>query len=48
LLSGNHKLMESCRLEADGSFQREEDAVAIIIKSLWEKLQQTHRLRVIK
>jgi hypothetical protein len=48
LLSGNHKLMESCRLEADGSFQHEEDAVAIIIKSLWEKLQQTHRLRVIK
>ena len=48
LLSGNQKLMESCRLEADGSFQHEEDAVAIIIKALWKKLQQTHRLRVMK
>ncbi|MBW2427917.1 MAG: putative molybdenum carrier protein [Deltaproteobacteria bacterium] len=48
LLSGNQKLMESCRLEADGLFQHEEDAVAIIIKALWEKLQQTHRLRVMK
>jgi len=48
LLSGNHKLLESCRLAADGSFQHEEDAVAIIIKALWQKLKQTHRLRVIK
>jgi hypothetical protein len=48
LLSGNHKLIESCRLEADGSFQREEDAVAIIIKALWQKLRQTHKLRVVK
>ncbi|MBT8368376.1 MAG: putative molybdenum carrier protein [Deltaproteobacteria bacterium] len=48
LLSGNQKLIESCRLEAGGSFQHEEDAVAIIIKELWEKLQQTHRLRVMK
>jgi len=48
LLSGNHKLMESCRLEADGSFRHQEDAVAIIIKALWQKLRQTHKLRVIK
>ena len=48
LLSGNHKLIESCRLEADGSFRHQEDAVAIIIKALWQKLRQTHKLRVIK
>ncbi len=48
LLSGNQKLIESCRLEADGSVQHEEDAVAVIIKELWQKLQQTHRLRVMK
>jgi hypothetical protein len=48
LLSDNQKLLESCLLEAGGSFQHEEDAVAIIIKALWEKLQQTHRLRVMK
>jgi hypothetical protein len=48
LLSGNHKLMESCRTKADGDFQHEEDAVAVIIKALWEKLRLTFRLRVIK
>ena len=48
LLSDNHELLESCRLKADGAFQHAEDAVAIIIQALWEKLQQTHRLRVIK
>ena len=48
LLSDNYKLIESCRLEADGSFRHEEDAVAIIIKALWQKLRQTHKLRVIK
>ena len=29
LLSGNHKLTESCRLEADSSFQHEEDAASV-------------------
>ena len=48
LLSGNHKLIESCRLGADSSFQHEEDAMAIIIKALWQKLRQTHKLRVVK
>jgi hypothetical protein len=35
-------------LESDGSFQHKEDAVAIIIKALWQKLRQTHKLRVVK
>ena len=48
LLSDNYKLIESCRLESDGSFQHKEDAVAIIIKALWQKLRQTHKLRVVK
>jgi len=48
LLSDNYKLMESCRLESDGSFRRKEDAVAVIIRALWQKLRQTHKLRVIK
>ncbi len=48
LLSGNHDLFDSCRNEADGPFIREEDAVSVIIKALWKKLRQTHRLRVIK
>lgn len=48
LLSGNTKLMESCRLEAAGRLQTEEDAVTLIIKALWQNLQQTHKLRVVK
>jgi len=48
LLSGNRKLIESCRNEADGPFQSEEDAMAVIINALWQKLRQTHKLRVVK
>jgi hypothetical protein len=48
LLAGNAKLLESCRLEADGKLQNEEDAAAVIIRALWQKLQQTHKLRVVK
>jgi hypothetical protein len=48
LLSGNHNLFDSCRLQAGGPFKHEEDAVFIIIKALWDKLRQTHRLRVVK
>ena len=48
LLSGNQKLIESCRLEADGSFEDEKGAVSIIIAALWKKLRRTHKLRVIK
>ena len=48
LLSGNHKLIESCRLEAGDTFEHEEKPVAIIITALWKKLRQTHKLRVVK
>ena len=48
LISGNIKLMESCRLEVNGRLQDEEDAAAVIIKALWQNLQQTHKLRVVK
>jgi hypothetical protein len=48
LLSGNLELMKSCRLEADGPFEHEKDAVAIIIRALWKKLRRTHKLRIVK
>ena len=48
LLSGNHDLMDSCRLKAGGPFKHEEEAVSILIEELWQKLRQTHRLRIIK
>ena len=48
LLSGNTQLMEACRLEAGGKLRNEEEAAAVIIEALWQRLQQTHKLRVIK
>ena len=48
LLSGNRELIESCREASKKVFQHEEDAVGVIINALWEELQQTHKLRVIK
>jgi hypothetical protein len=48
LLSGNWELMKSCRARSMAALQHEEDAVGIILDALWEKLQQTHKLRVVK
>jgi len=48
LLSGNRELMKSCRSESKDVLRHEEDGVGIIINALWEKLRQTHKLRVIK
>ncbi len=48
LLSRNPKLLDSCRQESGRVFEREEDAAAFIIEALWQKLRQSHRLRVVK
>lgn len=48
LLTGNWELMRSCRAKTQNILQHDEDAIGIIIDALWEKLQQTHKLRVIK
>jgi hypothetical protein len=48
LASGNTQLLESCRPETGGALPKEEDAAALIIKALWQKLQQTHKLRLVK
>lgn len=48
LLSGNWELMKSCRARSATPLQHEEDAVGIILDALWEKLQQTHKLRIVK
>ena len=48
LLSGNRELMKSCRTLSKEILRHEEDAVTVIITALWEKLRQTHKLRVIK
>ncbi len=48
LMAGNAKLLDSCRRAADGKIEHEEEAAAVIIRALWQKLQQTHKLRVVK
>lgn len=48
LISGNEELMDSCRLKSGGHRIREDDAATVIIHQLWQKLQKTHRLRVVK
>ena len=48
LWSGNAKLVESCSTQANFPLHNEDDATAVIVKELWRKLKETHKLRVIK
>ncbi|MCG6912122.1 MAG: putative molybdenum carrier protein [Deltaproteobacteria bacterium] len=46
LLSGNHELLKSCMRTTQASEIVPDEASAIIIKELWQELQQTHRIRI--
>jgi hypothetical protein len=46
--SPNEQLLESCREFAGDDNMSESDAAGIIIKKLWKKLKETHKLRVVK
>jgi hypothetical protein len=48
LLSGNQELVKSCRSVSNEKLQHAENAATVIINALWQKLKQTHKLRVIK
>lgn len=48
LWSGNEKLVESCLALADYPLHNEDDAAAVIVKELWLKLRQTHKLRIVR
>ena len=48
LWSGNEKLVESCLELVDYPLHNEDDAAAVIVKELWLKLRQTHKLRIVK
>lgn len=48
LWSGNEDLVESCLAIAEHPLHNEDDAVAVIVKKLWQKLKATHRLRIVK
>ena len=48
LWSGNEELMESCRSLMGDEKIHEDNASQLIISKLWEKLRESHLLRVIK
>ena len=48
LWSGNEELLEDCRSISDEPIHNEDDATFFILVVLWEKLQETHTLRVVK
>ena len=48
LWSGNKDLMTSCCFIAKRDKVSEDEASSIIIKELWKRLQQTHRIRVVE
>jgi hypothetical protein len=45
---GNEKLTKSCLTQANFPLHSEDDAAAVIVKELWRKLKETHKLRIIK
>ncbi|BBO66552.1 hypothetical protein DSCA_04820 [Desulfosarcina alkanivorans] len=47
LWSGNHELLHAC-LEAARNSGEEADPTLVIIRAMWEKLQQTHVLRLVR
>ena len=44
----NKQLFESCRIVSGNKNLNESTAALVIIEKLWEKLQETHRLRIVK
>ena len=44
----NAELLESCRLLSKARDLNEKDAIFVIIKTLWDRLQQTNVLRIVK
>ncbi len=48
LHSGNHELLSSCSSFLGSRYDKYEDPAMVIIKELWKKIKDTHRLRSIK
>ena len=44
----NDKLLESCRQEAMDKYLHWDQASTVIIKRLWKRLRESHKLRVVK
>ena len=48
LYPGNDKLLESCRQKALDKYLHWDQASMVIIKELWKRLRESHKLRVVK
>jgi hypothetical protein len=48
LWSGNHELMDSCRVVTQNNKLDEDGACLAIIETLWERVRKTHKIRVVK
>jgi hypothetical protein len=48
LMSENEGLVNSCRFLSGENLLNEDDVAAFLIRELWQKLRNTHRLRIIK
>ena len=46
--TANDKLFDLCKELADDKNLEECDAAGVIIKELWRKLRETHKLRIVK
>ena len=44
----NDKLLQSCRETAGDKYLHWDQAASVIIKELWKKLRETHKIRVVK
>jgi len=46
--SVSKELYEDCQKKADGELLNEADAATVILRVLWKRLRETHRLWVVK
>lgn len=48
LYDGNHELLSSCFSYLGSHYDEYEDPAMVIVKELWKKIRNTHRLRSVK
>jgi hypothetical protein len=46
--SGNRQLLDSCEIISDDAHLPTDFAPSVIIKELWSRLRETHKLRVVE
>ncbi len=44
----NEQLLESCRFVSKDKYLHWDEAASVIIRELWQRLRQTHKLRIVE